>query len=93
MIAAMTALSRFLKNLLSPFGFLVTKSSAEDRVAAYIIREHDRGRGIDDILADPYVKNRLTQAEAARIIERPDVLKAIGDEIAAEARAALAQLK
>lgn len=89
----MSALARFLKNPLSPFGFLFTKSSAEDRVAAYVIREHERGRGIDDILADPYVKNRLTQAETGRIIERPDVLKAIGDEIAAEARAALAQLK
>jgi len=89
----MSALARFLKNPLSPFGFLFTKSSAEDRVAAYVIRKHDRGRGIDDILDDPYVKNRLEKAAVARIIERPDVLRAIGDDIAEAARAALADIK
>jgi len=89
----MSAFDRFLKNPLSPFGFLFTKSSGEDRVAAYVIREHDRGRGIDDILDDPYVKNRLTAPEIARIIERPDVLRAIGDDIAEAARAALAEIK
>lgn len=93
MIASMSDLSRFLKNLLLPFSFLFTKSSAEDRVAAYIIREHDRGRGIDDILDDPYVRNRLTPPEIARIIERTDVLRAIGDDIAEAARAAVAQMQ
>lgn len=89
----MSALSRFLKNPLGGFSFLFTKSSAEDRVAAYVIREHDRGRGIHDILDDPYVKNRLEKPAIARIIERPDVLRAIGDDIAEAARAALAELK
>ena len=37
-----------------------TKSSNE-RIAAYIIREHDRGRTLEDILDDPYVVNRCSQ--------------------------------
>ena len=89
----MSALASFLKNPLAPFSFLFTKSSAEERVAAYVIREHDRGRGIDDILDDPYVRNRMTPAEVGRVIERPDVLRAIGDDIAEAGRAALAQMK
>ena len=93
MIEEMSALSRFLKNPLGGFSFLFTKNSAEDRVAAYVIREHDRGRSIGEILADPYVKNRVNQHEAARILERPDVLRAIGDEIAAEAKALLAEIR
>ena len=89
----MTPLNRTLKSLLAPFGFLFTKSSAEDRVAAYVIREHDRGRGIDDILDDPYVRNRMKPTEVMRVIERPDVLRAIGDDMAEAARAALAEMK
>lgn len=93
MIAVMSALKALLKNILAPFGFLFTKPGSEDRVAAYVIREHDRGRGIDDILDDPYVRNRVNHAEAHRILERPDVLRAIGDDIAEAGRAALAQMK
>ena len=89
----MNALSSFFKNILSPFGFLFAKSSGEDRVAAYIIREHDRGKAIDDILDDPYVRNRLSVQDVARVIERPDVLRAIGDDMVEAARAALDQMK
>ena len=61
----------------------------EERVAAYVIREHDRGRSLDDILDDPYVKNRASQPEVARLLDRPDVIKAIGDDIAEAAKADL----
>jgi hypothetical protein len=75
----------FLRN---PFSFLFTTSGAEDRVAAYVIREHDRGRTLDDILDDPYVVNRLSEQDVARVLERPEVVKAIGDDIAEAARKA-----
>ena len=65
----------FLRN---PFSFLFTRSSAEDRVAAYVIREHERGRDLDEILEDPYVKNRLTEAQRLRLIERPELIEALG---------------
>ena len=83
----------FLKNLLSPFSFLFAKSSSEERIAAYIIREHDRGKAIDDILDDPYIRNRMTEQEVARVLERPDVLRAIGDDMVEAGRAALAQMR
>ena len=64
--------------LRNPFSFLFTRSSAEDRVAAYVIREHDRGRDIDEIMDDPYVRNRLTESQRARLLERPEVVEALG---------------
>jgi hypothetical protein len=64
-------------------------SAREDRIAAYVIREHDRGRTLQDILDDPYVRNRCSPQERARLLEHPDVLKAIGDDMAEAAKRAL----
>ena len=58
-------------------------------MTAYVIREHDRGRSLDDILADPYVRNRCSPQEIARLLDGPDILKAIGDDMAEAAKQAL----
>ena len=71
------------------FSFLFQRSTQEERVAAYLIREHDRGRSITDILDDPYVRNRCSPNEIQRVLDRPDVLKAIGDDMAEAAKADL----
>ena len=69
------ALSDFLRN---PFSFLFTRSSGEDRIAAYVIREHERGRPLTEILDDPYIKNRTTPLERERLLDRPEVVRALG---------------
>jgi hypothetical protein len=69
------ALSDFLRN---PFAFLFTRSSGEDRIAAYVIREHERGRPLTEILDDPYIKNRTTPQERDRLLDRPEVVRALG---------------
>ena len=84
----MGAIGRFFRGV---FSFLGSSSSQEERVAAYLVREHDRGRSLNDILADPYVRNRCSEREVARVLERPDVIKALGEDIAEEARAALVE--
>ena len=69
----------------NPFSFLFTRSSQEDRLATYVIREHDRGRALDDILDDPYVRNRAQPQQIARVLDRPEVIHALGDSaVAAE---------
>ena len=68
----------FLRN---PFSFLFARSGNEDRIAAYLIREHGRGRSVDEILEDPYVVNRTTETQRGRLIERDDVLRAIGQNM------------
>jgi hypothetical protein len=68
-------LSSFLRN---PFSFLFVRSKKEERVAQYVIREHQRGRRLEEILKDPYIRNRVSERELARILERPEVVGALG---------------
>jgi hypothetical protein len=82
----MLKLASVLRN---PFSFLFARSSREERVAAYVIREHERGRSLDEILEDPYVRNRLTPAQRARLLDRPDIIRAVGDDMVEAARASL----
>ncbi len=71
-----------LKSLLrNPFSFLFARSNTEDRMAAYVVREHGRGRRLSEILEDPYVRNRCTEQQRARLLENPDVVHAVGDDI------------
>jgi hypothetical protein len=73
----------------NPLSFLFTRSTQEERVAAYVIREHERGRSLEEILGDPYVRNRLTPQQRSRLLDRPDVIRAIGDDIVEGARRTL----
>jgi hypothetical protein len=60
------------------FSFLFARSPSEERVATYVIREHQRGRALEEILQDRYVQNRLTPAQQARLLDRPEIVHAIG---------------
>jgi hypothetical protein len=73
----------------NPFSFLFSRSSQEERLAAYVIREHDRGRSLEEILSDRYLINRTTPSQRARLLDRPEVVRAIGDDTIADARRAL----
>jgi hypothetical protein len=79
----MVRLSSFLRN---PFSFLFAGTSKEERIAAYVIREHERGRALSEILEDPYIRNRCTQAELARLLDRPEVIHALGEGVVATER-------
>ena len=76
----MERLTTFLRN---PFSFLFASRGAEDRVAVYVTREHKRGRSLSDILDDPYVRNNCSDRDIARVLERPEVIRAFGDDIVA----------
>jgi hypothetical protein len=70
----------------APFSFLFARSSTEDRIASYVIREHARGRRLNEILEDRYVLNRLTPQQRLRILDRPEVIQALGDEAVEQSR-------
>jgi hypothetical protein len=79
--------SMALKNM---FSFLFQQSTQEERVAQYVIREHDRGRSLHDILEDKYVVNRLESPEQrARLLDRPEILHAVGRDMTEAAKASL----
>jgi hypothetical protein len=75
--------ARIYDVLRSPFSFLFTRPQTEELVAQYVVREHHHGRSLNDILDDPYVKNRCTPDQVRRVLERPEVVHAIGDDIVA----------
>jgi hypothetical protein len=79
-------MQRLASLLRSPFSFLFTRSSTEDRVSAYVIREHGRGRALGEILEDRYVQNRLTPQQRLRMLDRPEVIQALGDETVDDTR-------
>jgi hypothetical protein len=72
------------------FSFLFQRSAGEERVAQYVIREHDRGRALAEILEDKYVVNRLqTPEQRARLLDRPEIIHAVGGDITEAAKASL----
>jgi len=77
---------RITDTLKSPFGFLFPGNHAEELVAEHIIREHHRGRSLNDILSDSYVKNHITDDKVNRVLERQDVIHAIGEDVIAAIR-------
>jgi hypothetical protein len=76
-------LTSFLGN---PFSFLFARSSKEERIAAYVIREHDRGRRLDEIIEDPYIRNRVTPGGVVRGVERPQGIERVGHATVANAQ-------
>jgi hypothetical protein len=78
-------MARFSSFLRNPFSFLFARSGKEDRVTAYIIREHERGRPLAEILEDPYIRNRCSEQELGRLLDQPELVHALGEtDVAAE---------
>ena len=59
--------------------------SKEEALAAYGVREHRQGRSLEEILEDPYLKNRASDEQRLRLLERPEVIRAVGEDTAAMA--------
>jgi hypothetical protein len=72
------------------FSFLFQRSTQEERVAQYVVREHDRGRALADVLEDKYVVNRLSPEQRKRLLDRPEIVHAVGEDTAEAAKAAIA---
>lgn len=70
-------LSQLFRN---PFAFLFERSSQEDRLASYVIREHNRGRRLEEILQDRYIVNRTSPSQLQRLLDNPDLIRALGND-------------
>ena len=73
--------SRLVSGFKNLFSFLFQRNSAEEHVARYVIREHDRGRSLAEILEDRYVQNRLTPEQQKRLLDRPEIVGAISGDV------------
>ena len=56
--------------------------AVEERVVEYVIREVHNGRKLTEALNDPYVKNRLSEERLAHVLESPEVVTALEEQIA-----------
>jgi hypothetical protein len=81
--------SRSLSAFKNLFSFLFQRSPAEEHVARYVIREHDRGRPLEEVLQDRYVQNRLTPEQQKRLLDRPELVGAISRDVLEEAKASI----
>ena len=81
-------MSRLTDLFRQSFSFLSARGSRDERIAAYVIREHELGRSLEEILRDRYVQNRLTPQEQNRLLDRPEVIRALGDDLIEDARRA-----
>ena len=77
----------------NPFGFFFVKARREDYLSQYVVREYARGRSLRDVLDDPYVRNRSTPDERARLLDRPDIVAAIGEQTVADLKLAVADAR
>ena len=75
-------MARVVDIIRTPFAFLFTRSRKEEVVAEYVIREHHAGRPLDEILKDSYVVNRLTPEQIKRLLDRNDIIDAVGKDMA-----------
>jgi len=70
------------------FSFLIARSKKEEIVAEYVIREHHSGRSLSEILKDAYVTNQLNPEQVKRLLDRPDILHAVGEDMIAAQKSA-----
>jgi hypothetical protein len=70
----------------NPLAALFARPQREEYLAQYVIRECSRGRALAEVLEDPYIVNRSTREDRGRLLERPEVIAAIGKHMVEEMR-------
>ena len=53
----------------------------EERVVEYVIREVHNGRSLMAAINDPYVRNRLSDEKREELLQNPEVIEALEEEI------------
>ena len=74
----------------NPFKSLFAPTRREQYVERYILREHRKGRAFAEILEDSYVHAWSTPEERARLLTRPTLVAALGEDAIADLKAAIA---
>jgi hypothetical protein len=72
-------LKQFLEDLAS--------DPVEERVVEYVIREVHNGRPLTEVIADPYVRNRLNDEKRESLLQNTEVIEALEQEIQTAFRA------
>ena len=73
----MTGLAARIQEILDD----LSNDAVEERVVDYVVREIQNGRSLSDAIADPYVKNRLSEERVAKVFADPEVMNALEKQI------------
>jgi hypothetical protein len=65
----------------TPFYFIGPRRYREAEVAAYIRREHRRGRPLAEILNDPYFDRRCGEGLLRAVLQSPTLIRALGQDV------------
>jgi hypothetical protein len=66
--------------------------ATEDAMVRYVIREVAADRPLADVMKDAYITNRASQVDARRLLDRPEVIAAVGDDVAEDLRGKLGSI-
>jgi len=58
----------------------------------YVIREVAADRPLAEVMQDAYITNRAGQVDPRRLLDRAEVIEAVGDDVAESLRAKLGSL-
>jgi hypothetical protein len=76
---------------MDPFSRL-TGARREDALVRYVIAECRKARDLADVLEDPYVTNRADRTTLQRLMDHPELVRALGDHAVETIRARIASL-
>jgi hypothetical protein len=54
----------------------------EQRVVRHIVAEMQSGKRFDEVLAEPYVLNNTSEDSRARLVEKPEIVEGIENQLA-----------
>ncbi len=72
-----------LNQRINAFFSEMATDAVEERVIEYVVREVRSGRRLMEVIEDPYVRNRLNEDKRASVLENPEIVDAIEQEIRA----------
>ena len=55
--------------------------AVEQVVVDYVVRELHNGRRLNEILHDPYVRNRLSEERVAKMLDDPSIAEAVDQAV------------
>jgi hypothetical protein len=58
---------------------LFATTKRDQYLERYVLREYRKGRPVAEILEDPYIRGWSTPEEREKLLERPNVISAIGE--------------
>jgi hypothetical protein len=64
-------------------------TATEDALVRYVVRELSGGRALAEVMKDPYVTNRAGQVDTRRLLDRPEVIAAVGEDVLDDLRSKL----